>query len=204
MADGNLVSIIIPVYNAEKTIQKTIISVAGQSYENIEIILVDDGSKDNSGVLCDQLASQDIRIKVIHIDNKGVSNARNVGLLNALGEFVAFVDADDLIDSDMISVFFKSMIDNSVDLVIAPFKRLMTISNSIVECNMNYSGLYDKYEFTKSVISDYYFGYSRNKFMGSCWGKLFRRKILKDKRIVFDTNLHYSEDNLFILSIFAV
>ncbi|MBS7366131.1 MAG: glycosyltransferase, partial [Oscillospiraceae bacterium] len=93
----HLVSIIVPVYKVENVVQRCIKSITAQTYKNIEIIIVDDGSPDGSGAICDSLAQDDSRIKVFHLKNGGVSYARNFGIQNAAGDLLAFVDADDLI-----------------------------------------------------------------------------------------------------------
>lgn len=95
---NNLLSVIIPVFKAEKSLCKCIDSIIRQSYKNLEIILIDDGSPDNCPAICDDYARKDNRIKVIHKQNEGVSCARNTGLENASGEYIAFVDSDDYID----------------------------------------------------------------------------------------------------------
>lgn len=114
----NLITIIVPIYQSEKTLNKCIDSILNQSYTNIEIILVNDGSSDKSGAICDEFASKDNRIKVIHKENSGVSSARNVGLDNAKGDFIQFVDSDDWLDKDACSILLKEIKDQKVDLVI--------------------------------------------------------------------------------------
>ena len=104
-----LISIIVPVYNVKDYVEKCLDSICGQSYTNLEIIVVDDGSTDGSGKICDAYASKDRRIKVIHRKNGGLSAARNEGLDAATGEFLGFVDSDDWIDLDM----FKFLYDAS-------------------------------------------------------------------------------------------
>ena len=99
-----LISVIVPVYNCEKYIEICIRSVLQQTYTNLELILVDDGSTDGSGKVCDQYVDQDTRVKVIHKENGGVSSARNRGIENAVGDWYSFVDADDFIDKDMYSI----------------------------------------------------------------------------------------------------
>ena len=96
--EKDLISIIIPVYNVEKYLKECVDSVRKQTYKNLEIILIDDGSKDNSGKLCDELAKEDNRIKVIHKENGGLSDARNVGIENATGEYIQFIDSDDFVE----------------------------------------------------------------------------------------------------------
>ena len=97
------ISVIIPVYNVQDYLEECVNSILAQTYTNLEIILVDDGSKDNSGQLCDAFSKRDSRVKVIHKENGGVSTARNAGIESATGEYIAFVDADDYIAPDMYS-----------------------------------------------------------------------------------------------------
>ena len=94
MSDS-LISVIVPVYNSEQTLHRCIDSILGQTYRNFELLLINDGSKDRSGEICDEYARQDSRVKVFHKENGGVSSARNVGLDNARGDWVTFVDSDD-------------------------------------------------------------------------------------------------------------
>lgn len=114
----NVISIIVPIYNAGKTLHRCIDSILSQTYTSWELLLVDDGSTDSSGVICDEYAAQDARVRVFHKENGGVSFARNVGLDNARGEWITFVDADDWISMD----YLKEMMTHSdSDLVIADF-----------------------------------------------------------------------------------
>ena len=96
-----LITVIVPVYNVEKYLRRCLDSIIGQTYQNLEILCIDDGSIDNSGVICEQYAARDARIKVIHQENQGLSTARNRGLDAAEGEYIAFVDSDDYILEDM-------------------------------------------------------------------------------------------------------
>ena len=102
-----LISVIIPVYNSEKFLNRCVDSVLKQSYKELDIILIDDGSSDKSGEMCDQYAQMDKRVRVIHQKNRGVSAARNSGLDVAIGDYCTFVDSDDYIESEM----YQSMID---------------------------------------------------------------------------------------------
>lgn len=113
---NNLISVIIPVYNNEQYLSRCIDSVINQTYKNLEIILVDDGSTDNSGKICDEYALKDNRIKVIHKENGGVSSARNVGLDIAKGEYIGFVDSDDYIEKDMYEFLYNLILNNNVDI----------------------------------------------------------------------------------------
>jgi len=120
---NSLVSIIIPVYNVQSYLESCLNSVALQTYCNLEVLLIDDGSTDESGKICDAFSEKDSRFKTIHKKNGGVSSARNEGLKNIHGEFVAFVDSDDTIDSDYIEAMLDGMIKYEVNFVRAHFKR---------------------------------------------------------------------------------
>lgn len=121
----NKISVIIPVYNSEKFLDACIDSIVKQTYQNFEIILVDDGSTDDSPSLCDQYAAQDKRIKVIHQDNQGVSAARNNGLDLATGDLVSFIDSDDTLDEDMYELLVKLFEENSADITHCGYKHLV-------------------------------------------------------------------------------
>lgn len=118
-----LVSVVIPVYNVEKFLQKCVASVLNQTYRNLDIILVDDGSTDLSGKICDELGNCDKRVTVIHKKNGGLSDARNAGLNVAKGEYYAFIDSDDYISSDMIEIMVNSARKNNCDIAICNMVR---------------------------------------------------------------------------------
>ena len=114
---GNeLISIIVPVYNVEKYLEKCVNSIVNQTYKNLEIILVDDGATDSSGKLCDKLAKIDNRIKVYHKENGGLSDARNYGVERATGDYIGFVDSDDYIDSEMYGKLYEAIKKENVDV----------------------------------------------------------------------------------------
>ena len=114
-----LITIVVPVYNVEKYIDRCVESIQNQTYKNLEIILVDDGSKDNSAKICDQYAKKDKRIKVVHKKNGGLSDARNAGIEIAKGKYIAFIDSDDYIDEHFVEVLYKSMIQYKTKIAIA-------------------------------------------------------------------------------------
>ena len=130
--ENNLISIIIPVYNVEKYLNDCIESVVNQTYSNLEIILVDDGSPDNSPKICDDWSLKDSRIKVIHKSNGGLSDARNAGLDICSGEYIAFIDSDDYIDEDYIKLMYDFAKDNSLELVQCGVK-LVTEDKGLIE-----------------------------------------------------------------------
>ena len=118
-----IISIIVPIYNVGKYLPKCIESILNQTFKNFELILVNDGSTDNSGVVCDDYAKKDTRIKIIHKSNGGVSSARNAGLYVAKGEYIGFVDPDDYIDKNMYEKLYRLCIDNNSDIAICRFNR---------------------------------------------------------------------------------
>ena len=119
----NLISVIIPVYNAEKFLNKCLDSVIGQTYKNLEIILVDDGSQDDSGKICDEYAQKDNRIKVIHKENGGDSSARNTGLKMATGKYITTIDSDDWIELNAYEDMLKVLLEKNVDIVRCGFYK---------------------------------------------------------------------------------
>ena len=119
-----LISIIIPVYKAEKYIERCIKSILAQTFKDFELLLVDDGSPDRCGQICDEFALQDERIKVIHKENGGLSDARNAGLNIMTGTYVAFVDSDDYIHPEMINTLYEKMVINNADIAICGFVRV--------------------------------------------------------------------------------
>ena len=118
-----LISVIIPVYNVQAYLVRCVDSVINQSYDNLEIILVDDGSSDNSSQICDELALKDRRIKVIHKTNGGLSDARNVGLEKSVGDYILFVDSDDFIHQEMVEKMYGIIQKNETDIVVCGIYR---------------------------------------------------------------------------------
>ena len=121
---NELVSIIIPIYKTEKYLHQCIDSVLNQDYSNLEIILVDDGSPDNCGLICDEYAEKDTRIKVLHKQNEGISAARNSGLDIAKGKFISFIDSDDYVSENYISIMLNEFNNKTIDLVICSYYLL--------------------------------------------------------------------------------
>ena len=118
-----LISVVVPVYNVEKYLSRCVESLISQTYENLEIILVDDGAKDNSGRICDEYVKKDNRIKVIHQENKGLSGARNTGIENAHGEYIAFVDSDDYVSEQIYEKLLNYMEKSNADIVMCGYER---------------------------------------------------------------------------------
>lgn len=171
----DLISIIIPVYNVEKYIRKCLESVCNQIYRDIEIILVDDGSTDLSGVICDEYANRDKRIRVIHKSNGGLADARNEGLKIATGEYVGFVDSDDWIEPDMYSTLYELCKKNDLDLIAARFIEEKDGKKS----DTQYSGefcIMSGVEMLENNISEK----PRYIVTNSVWDRLYRRTLLED------------------------
>lgn len=175
------ISIIVPVYNAEKYLHRCIDSILTQTFSDFELLLIDDGSTDNSGAICDEYAKTDSRIKVFHKENGGVSSARNLGLAKAHGEWIAFVDADDKLDSKMYELLFDKAIYTNADIVVCDFyldygntlKVVKSMPDSI--CKTDFIRFY--------IVS-----------WSVVWNMLTRKKIYEEYNIVFPDKMAYSED----------
>jgi len=181
-----LVSVIIPVYNAEKYLSKCIESIINQTYKNIEIILINDGSTDNSSNICDAYISKDNRIKVIHKQNEGVSTARNLGIEEAKGEYISFVDSDDWLVPDAYERIMHCISKYNVDVVMFEYFVDNYNGNEIHKTYPKLNGLMNREKAIKTTIS------SVNRFV---WSKVFSRKIFGGLK--FDTTIHFGEDTLF-------
>lgn len=123
MSEKCLISIIVPIYNVEKYLDRCVESIVNQSYKNLEIILVDDGSPDNCPKMCDEWAKKDKRIKVVHKENGGLSDARNVGFDHSKGDYILFVDSDDYIDEKMIEIMLGQLINDNSEMCICHFAK---------------------------------------------------------------------------------
>ena len=121
IANEQLVSVIIPVYNVSRYLPQCFDSVISQTYRNLEIIVIDDGSTDDSGSICDQYAEKDDRIHVIHTDNRGLASARNLGLENVSGEYISFIDSDDWIEPQTIEMRIGAALETEADIVNARY-----------------------------------------------------------------------------------
>lgn len=186
------ISVIVPVYNVEKFIRRCLDSIINQTMKDLEIILVDDGSTDNSGVICDEYAKLDNRITVIHKENGGVGSARNRGLDVATGEWIAFVDSDDYIEKNMYETLYKTAIYENVD-VCACFFKYLTVDNKILfnptQEQLDMNRKYNSKEFLKLIYKDEYI----NGICVSAWNKIYKKNIFDNLR--FKTKI-YEDDEL--------
>lgn len=181
--NNSLISIIIPVYNLEKYIEPCLESVLNQTYNSFEVIIVNDGSIDNSLIICNQLAKNDKRINIITQSNQGVSSARNHGLDESHGDYITFIDGDDTIDKDYLFELYNGI--KHSDISACSFKNIffddkVTVSEQLDE-------IYD-FKQTDHVLEN---------FECSC-GKLFKRSIIDNYELRFDTNYKYGEDTDFV------
>lgn len=183
MDNDKLISIIVPIYNAEKFLAKCIESILNQSYKNIEIILVNDGSTDNSQEICELF--NDDRIRYFYKDNSGVSSTRNMGITASKGDYIMFVDADDYLDENCLEILLS--VAKSKQLPALPIKTVSSTSN---KKNFKSSSIFERDNYFKEIIDGHIGGF--------CWGYLYDAKIVK--KIMFNEDLKYMEDTLFLLT----
>ena len=199
----DLVSVVVAVFNVKDYLDRCVESIVNQSYEKLDIILVDDGSTDGSSVICNKWAKRDKRISVIHKINGGLSDARNAGLKKATGKYICFVDGDDYIERKLISVAYNNAINNGADIVIYS-NYLINASNKVRERIISSKKVYSQSEIMTVLFkecigtlpqnsSDYEIGFSP-------WGKLYKRELLCNNDIEFksERKLIY-EDLMFLL-----
>lgn len=190
-----ILSIIVPVYNVEIYLSKCIESIIQNQSQEIEIILINDGSPDNCGEICDSYAGKDGRIKVIHKANGGVSSARNAGIDAAKGKYIWFVDADDWIEPTSVETMIENIKTIGADLYIFSHKRIM--NSDVREVNVVDKVVKLDRDFNlQGFIRDYYFTY---KIGFTPWNKVYRREIIEKNRLRFDLQESFGEDLLFNL-----
>lgn len=197
---GLLISIIIPIYNMEKFLTRCLDSILSQSYSDLEIILINDGSTDKSAQICDAYKAKDSRIAVIHKKNAGVSEARNSGLDIAKGDYISFVDPDDWLAPDTYKVLMQNQQETDADIIrFQAYKSDGSLLNEIP-----FEGLYDGEKLTNfqlSMVGAPKFG--GMFILGVLWLHIYRRSLIEDNHIRFNKDLRRCEDRLFcILAIF--
>lgn len=183
-----LVTVIVPVYNVEVFLEKCLESIVNQSYQNLEIFLIDDGSTDRSKEICDAYANKDKRIKVLHQKNKGSGAARNQALKQLTGEYVSFVDSDDVLNLHFIEILLKNALENNADISGCKFE--------IVKSQIIKTAPSDDYEKRKYEKREYLEALLKDKINFSCCTKLFKKKVLAD--LSFPINQKY-EDMFFLV-----
>ena len=185
-----MISIIIPLYNVEKYINQCLLSVVDQIFTDWECLLVDDGSTDKSGSICDQFAKLDNRFRVIHQENQGVSSARNNGLKMAKGEYVCFIDSDDWVSSNYLSDMLKGLVDDSIDMVVTGLSKENDNQNSLTFQPTERYKIKANGQFTKTFIDN----------VGLLYGPtaiLYKKSIIKENNLLFPQESSFGEDTVF-------
>jgi glycosyltransferase involved in cell wall biosynthesis len=196
------ISIIVPIYNAEKYLRRCVDSILSQTFTSFECILVDDGSTDNSPQICDEYAARDSRIAVIHTENKGSSAARNTGLDYASGAWIGFVDIDDWCEPGMYQFLYDNAVKNDADVSVCEFRRIYEDSGNLYERNEAAQNenhkeiLYDNQP--DDAIDAMFFAPGINT---TVWNKLIKSECIRRFHIRFDPAVQYCEDVLFVYSI---
>lgn len=185
------ISIIVPVYKVEKYLSQCIESILSQTYTNFELLLIDDGSPDFSGRICDEYARKDSRVHVYHKMNSGVSDTRNVGLEKAQGEWILFVDSDDWLSSLCLETCVNAMMDSQLDLLQFGYQQV----------DDNGQILFESKDFIlKSPVSAYI---KERKMLVTPWGNVFKRSIIVEFNIRFNPKIKLGEDQLFVFEYIA-
>ncbi len=191
------ISVIIPVYNTEKELPKCLKSICDQTYKDLEIICIDDGSTDGSSQVLDEFSMKDNRIKVVHQKNGGESNARNTGLKMASGEYIAFCDCDDWIDTDMYEILARELNCENIDMVGGSWYKETDAYSQEIRNQLPVNNA----AFTREELLKYL--YKRDSYRGFAymWNKLYKREILKDKfgnLLLFHEDLRLGGDVLYL------
>lgn len=194
---GELVSIIVPVYNAERFLKECIQSVILQTYKNIELLLIDDGSTDKSSKICSSFVAADCRVHYHKFENSGVSSARNNGLLLAKGEYICFIDSDDVIENDYIETLYDEMRNDSVDIVFCNYQYLYG-DRKVKKFPRIDSGIHTFNDIASIAVDD---GTITGILFGSVCGAMYKIDSIKKYKVSFDTSIKRNEDGLFNLCI---
>lgn len=188
-----LVSIIIPVYNAEKTIDRCINSILNQTYKDFEMLLLNDGSTDASGTICDSYAKKDPRIRVIRKENSGVSDTRNQGIAMAKGKYIQFLDSDDWVTPEATGVFVRAAEEYQCDMVIADFYRVVGERVS-QKGDIEEEGVMDRAGYAANMMRK-----PANFYYGVLWNKFYKRSIIEEYHLKMDNSISWCEDFMFNL-----
>lgn len=192
MDESICISVIVPIYNTEKYLDACFASITNQTYKNLQIVLVDDGSPDRSSEICDSWAKKDNRIQVIHQENAGVSAARNAGLQIASGELISFVDSDDVLPPDAYEQLLGSW--NQKDLVMGRMELMQEDGTPMPYNHPLPPSGFSLNNFIKELFEE-----KQCCYLGYLWDKLLKRNIIQDNHIRFDPAIKLNEDRLFLL-----
>lgn len=193
-----MISIIVPIYKVEKYIKQCVSSILAQTYKDIEVILVDDGSPDNCPAICDEFAKSDKRVKVIHKENGGLMSARQAGLRAASGEYVGFVDGDDWIESDMYENFAKVIEQYNPDMALCEFYFSYQDRDETSSQNLS-KEFYNKSQMTEEIyptmlFKDRFYNFGINP---CCWSKVFKKQLLENNLYKVTPKIKIGEDAAF-------
>lgn len=183
------ISVIVPVYNVEKYLSRCIESILSQTFTDFELLLIDDGSTDRSGEICDEYAKKDARIRVLHKENGGVASARQMGIDKAMGKYSIHADGDDWAESKMLEKMFLRIIETNADMVIADYFHDNN-GQSIYIQQRNSNKI-----FSLDILNEILVGY----LSGSLWNKLIRHSLYQDYNIKFIQNINFCEDVLILI-----
>lgn len=186
-------SIIVPIYNVEKYLKNCLNSILNQTYTNFELLLIDDGSLDNSGTICDKYAEKDSRIRVFHKKNEGPSRARNLGIDNAKGEYITFVDSDDWIENNLLEECIKIILNNKVEIIKWGYYTEY--------CNKQETIVSDKVYILDSPKTMLYTN-DESRYSGFIWNTLYKSSIIK--KLHFNVNLCWCEDHILTYQAFKM
>lgn len=192
MEEESKISIIIPCYNVEKYIEKCIKSILNQTYKNLEIIAIDDGSLDNTLVILNKFKEKDNRVNIISKKNTGVSDSRNIGIKSSTGDYLMFVDADDFLEEDAVEKLYNVLINNKVNIVRGMYRRISE-KGALEENNISKYNNVNNYEIVKYILNGDISCY--------VWLLMIKKKILKKYNIEFDKDLKIMEDTIFYIKI---
>ena len=194
--DNILVSVIMPVYNSQQYLHDAINSVLAQTYINLELILVDDGSKDESPQICDDFVKIDERVRVFHKKNGGVCSARNLGLKEANGEYVTFIDNDDLYDSRLLEVLIKQINLNKTDIIKCGRKNT-SVDRDGKTIESRVSAWNRTQVFDKNQLLEKYYELKRTGLLSSVWNGLYRKKFLEENGINFNERFRHGNEDVY-------
>lgn len=191
---SNLISVIVPVYNVEQYLERCVNSIRNQSYHNLEIILVDDGSTDRSSIMCDTYARDDFRIKVIHKANGGLSDARNAGLAIATGAYIGYVDSDDWIEPEMYRKLYEACMNNEAQVAVCRYAKVYR--DETIRGGKHKLTVFDR----EGILEVYLADNSDYIVYNSVWSKLFAKEIVSGERFPVGQN---SEDIMYTTKAFC-
>lgn len=192
--NNDVISVVVPIYNAEKYLKRCIESILNQSYRELEVLLINDGSKDSSLNIIKEYASIDSRIRIVDKENEGVSKTRNRGLNEATGKYIYFIDSDDYIDADTIELLYKSIENNSNQLSVCSFYNTFDNTEEKVEIGIKNENILKRNRYLEYMSTGLY-----SVYYGALWNKLYCTKIIRENKLYFEENISLAEDFIFNL-----